>query len=226
MTEAIEARLAAVLNELRAAEAASGRVPGSVRLIAVGKRHPAALLRRAYLAGQRAFGENYLQEATAKMAALADLAELEWHFIGAIQGNKTADIAARFAWVHTVDRARTAERLSAQRPAGLPPLKLCLQINISDEPSKHGCKVADLPALVAAVRALPGLELRGLMALPAPTADYAAQRRAFAAVAALARACTPPLSELSMGTSADLRAAVAEGATMVRVGTAVFGPRA
>lgn len=226
MTEAIEARLAAVLSELRAQEAAAGRALGSVRLIAVGKRHPAALLRRAYLAGQRAFGENYLQEATAKMAELADLTEIEWHFIGAIQGNKTAEIAARFAWVHTVDRARVAERLSAQRPAGLPPLKVCVQVNISDEPSKHGCRPDELPLLAATVRSLPGLDLRGLMALPAPTADYPAQRRAFAAVAALARACTPPLGELSMGTSEDLRAAIAEGATMVRVGTAVFGSRA
>lgn len=226
MTQAIETRLAAVRSQLRAAEAACGRAPGSVRLIAVGKRQPAAALRQAYLAGQRAFGENYLQEAAGKMAELADLADLEWHFIGAVQGNKAADVAARFAWVHTVDRARIAERLNAGRPAGMAPLKVCVQVNISGEPSKHGCSAADLPALLATVRALPRLALRGLMAMPAPTPDEVAQRRAFAALAALARATTPPLDELSMGTSGDLRAAIAEGATMVRVGTAVFGPRA
>jgi PLP dependent protein len=226
MTEEVGSRLAAVLNDIRAAERAAGRAPGSVRLVAVGKRHPADMLRRAWLAGQRDFGENYVQEALSKMAALADLVGLEWHFIGAIQGNKTAEIARRFAWVHTVDRARIAERLSSQRPDTLPPLAVLLQVNISGEASKHGCAPHELPSLVAAVRALPRLALRGLMALPEPTADIAAQRRAFAALARLAGACDPPLPELSMGTTADLHAAIAEGATMVRVGTAVFGPRA
>jgi len=204
---------------------ACGRAPDSVRLVAASKTQPPAALRAAFAAGQRAFGENYLQEARAKQEALADL-PIEWHFIGAIQGNKTAEIAARFDWVHTVDRARIANRLSAQRPPGRPPLKVLIEVNISGEASKHGCAPAEVPALAATIRALPGLELVGLMSLPAPNTDEAAQRAAFAAVAELAAALDPPLPELSMGTTADYAAAIAEGATLVRLGTAVFGPRA
>ncbi|MGE0485112.1 MAG: YggS family pyridoxal phosphate-dependent enzyme [Gammaproteobacteria bacterium] len=217
-------RLAAVETAIAAAATRHGRRADAVRLVAVSKRQPAAAINEAWAAGQRRFGENYLQEALDKQDELAAL-DVEWHFIGAIQGNKTAAIAARFDWVHTVDRARIATRLNDQRPAGRPPLKVLLQVNISDEASKSGVLPADLPALVEHVRALPRLDLRGLMALPAPTVDPAAQRRAFAAVAALARACGPGLDELSIGTSDDFDAAIAEGATLVRLGTAVFGPR-
>ncbi|MCB1746269.1 MAG: YggS family pyridoxal phosphate-dependent enzyme [Gammaproteobacteria bacterium] len=220
----VAARLAAVETAIAEAARRHGRDAAAVRLVAVSKRQPAAALRAAHAAGQRRFGENYLQEAQAKQEALADL-DLEWHFIGVIQGNKTAAIAERFDWVHTVDRARIATRLNDQRPAGRAPLKVLLQVNISGEASKGGVLPAELPALVAQVRGLPQLDLRGLMALPAPHADPAAQRAAFAAVARLARECGPGLDELSIGTSDDFASAIAEGATLVRLGTAVFGPR-
>jgi PLP dependent protein len=177
--------------------------------------------------GQREFGENYLQEALDKQAGLRDL-PLTWHFIGPIQSNKTRAIAEHFSWVHSVDRLKIAERLSAQRPAGLPPLQVCIEVNVSGEASKGGVTPADLPALAAAVSKLPGLQLRGLMAIPAPTADQAAQRAAFRRVREqfeALRAHGYALDTLSMGMSGDLEAAILEGATIVRIGTALFGER-
>jgi pyridoxal phosphate enzyme (YggS family) len=184
-------------------------------------------VREAYAAGIVEFGENYLQEALEKQADLTDL-PLSWHFIGPIQSNKTRAIAEHFAWVHSVDRLKIAQRLSEQRPAGLPPLNICIQVNVSGEASKSGCTAVDLPALAQAISALPNLRLRGLMAIPEPAATFEAQRAPHRALHALferLRAEGLALDTLSMGMSADLEAAVAEGATMVRVGTAIFGAR-
>jgi pyridoxal phosphate enzyme (YggS family) len=209
--------------------AASGRSPGGVQLLAVSKTFPAEAVREAHAAGQRAFGENYVQEALAKIAALSDLrGQIEWHLIGPLQSNKTRDVAAAFDWVHSVGRLKIAERLSAQRPADLPPLQLCLQVNISGEASKSGLLPAEVAAVAIAVAALPRLELRGLMAIPEPANEQAAQRaphRALRELLAAVNASGLALDTLSMGMSADLEAAVAEGATLVRVGTAIFGGR-
>ena len=218
-------RLAELKATINVCEARHERAAGSVALVAVSKGQPVGAIERAYAAGQRAFGENYVREALIKIAALAAL-PLEWHFIGPLQGNKTAEVAANFSWVHTVDRMRIAERLSRQRPAGLPPLNVLIQVNVSGEASKHGIAAAALPALAAEVAALPHLRLRGLMTLPAPATDFGAQRAAFALLAELARASVVPLASLSMGSSNDFEAAIAEGATMVRLGTVLFGPRA
>ncbi|MCP1641658.1 pyridoxal phosphate enzyme (YggS family) [Pseudomonas citronellolis] len=188
------------------------------------KTKPAADIREAHAAGLDDFGENYLQEALGKQVELADLA-LTWHFIGPIQSNKTRPIAEHFHWVHSVDRLKVAERLSAQRPADLPPLNVCLQVNVSGEDSKSGCAPEELPALARAVAALPNLKLRGLMAIPEPTEDIAAQRAAFARLRELLTALNLGLDTLSMGMSHDLEAAIAEGATWVRIGTALFGAR-
>lgn len=218
--------LHAVLARLRAAEAAAGRPAGSVCLLAASKQQQPATLRAAAAEGQRIFGENYVQEALPKMAALADL-DLSWHFIGRLQRNKTRDIAAHFDWLHTLDRADLARRLSDQRPAGRPPLQVLIEVNVSGEASKAGVAPDAVAELAATVRALPGLCLRGLMCLPAPEDDPARQRAAFRRLrATLEGLAEPALDTLSMGTSADLEAAVAEGATIVRVGTAIFGPRA
>ena len=216
-----------VLDRIARAESAAGRPAGSVALVAVSKTRTPAEVAALHALGQRAFGESYLQEALGKLDALAELG-LEWHFIGPLQANKTRRIAERFAWVHSVDRLRVAERLDAQRPASLPPLAVCLQVNVSGEASKAGVTPAELPALAAAVAALPRLRLRGLMAIPAPEADPVRQRLPFRALRELAaslRAAGHPLDTLSMGMSDDLEAAVVEGATLVRVGTALFGPR-
>ncbi len=220
-------RLEAVRARIRAAEARFGRTPGSVRLLAVSKKQDVAAILSARDAGQLAFGENYLQEALAKQAALGD-PRLEWHFIGQIQSNKTRQIAEHFDWVHGLTTAHHAERLARQRPPGLPPLKVCLEINISGEATKGGVLPDQAATLLAACRRLPGLELVGLMCLPAPALDEAAQRHPFRALRKLRdRLASPgcPLTVLSMGMSDDLEAAVAEGATLVRVGTAIFGPR-
>lgn len=220
-------RLRTVERRIAEAAAEAGRDPASVALLAVSKTFDAAAVRALAGCGHRRFGENYLQEALAKQAALADL-RLEWHFIGPIQSNKTRAIAAHFAWVHSVDRLKVAERLSAQRPPDLPRLNVCLEVNVSGEASKAGVSPADLPALADAVSRLPGLHLRGLMAIPAPADDRPAQRAAFAAVRKLfddLRARGHALDTLSMGMSADLEAAILEGATLVRVGTALFGER-
>ena len=217
-------RLARLQESIRRCEARHGRALGSVALVAVSKRQAASAIAHALAAGQRAFGENYLQEALAKIATLS-AHPIEWHFIGPVQGNKTAEVAANFSWVHTLDRIRIAERLNHQRPAALPPLNVLIQVNVSGEDSKHGIIADALPALVAEVTVLPRLRLRGLMTMPAPSTDFGAQRAAFACLAELARASPVAMNALSMGTSDDFEAAIAEGATMVRLGTALFGPR-
>ena len=227
MTTEFADRLRAVRDRIHAAEQRFQRPPGAVRLLAVSKTQPVTAVAAMAAAGQTGFGENYVQEALDKMTELAALA-LEWHFIGPIQANKTRPIAERFAWVHSVDRLKLAERLSAQRPASLPPLNVCLQVNIDREPTKHGLDPAEVSAIAAAVAVLPRLRLRGLMAIPAPAADFAAQRPAFARLRTLQDQLTAAglaLDTLSMGMSDDLDAAIAEGATLVRVGTALFGPR-
>ena len=222
-----DGRLRAVQARITLAVAEAGRDAAAVRLLAVSKTFDAAAVRELAACGQLEFGENYLQEALEKQAALADL-PLVWHFIGPIQSNKTRAIAEAFSWVHSVDRLKIAERLSAQRPAGLPPLQVCIEVNVSGEASKGGVTAAELPALADAMAALPNLQLRGLMAIPAPTSEMASQRAAFRQVreafdALRARGHT--LDTLSMGMSADLEAAILEGATIVRVGTALFGER-
>lgn len=218
-------RLAAVRARIRRAELAAGRPNGSVRLVAVSKTQPIEALMLAYQSGQRDFGENYLQEALAKQERLAHF-DIAWHFIGPIQSNKTRPIAARFNWAHSVDRLKVAERLSEQRPADLPPLNICIQVNVSGEASKSGVTLDALPDLLAAVAQLPRLRLRGLMAIPAPSADPGRQRQAFRVLRqAFDGLADYGLDTLSMGMSDDLEAAVQEGSTLVRVGTAVFGPR-
>ena len=221
------ARWQAVMARLREAEQAAGRPENSVALLAVSKLHPAQAIRTLHAAGQAAFGENYVQEALDKMAALADL-PLQWHLIGPLQSNKTQQVAAHFDWVHSVDRLKIAQRLSAQRPSHLPPLQICLQVNIDDEDSKSGCALAELPALAEAVLALPNVRLRGLMAIPAPGNVGAHARLAKTASDLLARLpalAAQPFDTLSMGMSDDLSEAVAAGSTMVRIGTALFGAR-
>lgn len=226
MASPIADRVQRVLERIHAAEREAGRANGAVALVAVSKTQPAEAIRLAAAAGQLAFGENYLQEALAKQDALADLPELIWHFIGPIQSNKTRPIAERFDWVHTVDRLRIAERLSQQRPADKPPLNVCLQVNVSGEASKSGVSLAALPELAAAVAQLPRLRLRGLMTIPAPANGLDHQRMPFRILREAMAALAPPgLDTLSMGMSDDLEAAILEGATLVRVGTALFGPR-
>ncbi|MBT2371839.1 YggS family pyridoxal phosphate-dependent enzyme [Pseudomonas fluorescens] len=213
-----------VSDRIRAAAQAVQRDENSIHLLAVSKTKPAQAVREAYAAGMRDFGENYLQEALGKQLELTDL-PLSWHFIGPIQSNKTRAIAENFAWVHSVDRLKIAQRLSEQRPAGLPPLNICIQVNVSGEASKSGCTPADLPALAEAISALPRVKLRGLMAIPEPTDDRAAQDAAFATVRDLQASLNLALDTLSMGMSHDLESAIAQGATWVRIGTALFGAR-
>ena len=220
----IAENIAKVGERIRAAAQASGRDLDHIGLLAVSKTKPAAAVREAYAAGIRDFGENYLQEALEKQAELSEL-PLIWHFIGPIQSNKTKPIAEHFAWVHSVDRLKIAQRLSEQRPTDLPPLNICLQVNVSAEDSKSGCAPTELVALAQAVSQLPNLRLRGLMAIPEPTDDVAAQRAAFARLRELRDGLPLPLDTLSMGMSHDLDAAIAEGATWVRIGTALFGAR-
>ena len=220
----IAENIAKVGVRIREAAQASQRDCSSVGLLAVSKTKPAAAIREAHAAGLHDFGENYLQEALDKQTLLADL-PLTWHFIGPIQSNKTRPIAEHFAWVHSVDRLKIAERLSAQRPAELPPLNICLQVNVSGEASKSGCHPDELLALAQAVTRLPNLRLRGLMTIPEPTDDVAQQRAAFARLRALRDGLNLDLDTLSMGMSHDLEAAIAEGATWVRIGTALFGER-
>ncbi|EPJ8757850.1 TPA: YggS family pyridoxal phosphate-dependent enzyme [Pseudomonas putida] len=216
--------LSAISARIASAAQAAGRDPASVQLLAVSKTKPASAIREIHAAGVRDIGENYLQEALTKQQALSDL-PLIWHFIGPIQSNKTKAIAEHFDWVHSVDRLKIAQRLSEQRPAGLAPLNLCLQVNVSGEDSKSGCAPADLPALAKAVAGLPNLRLRGLMAIPEPTEDRAAQEAAFARLRQLQESLGLGLDTLSMGMSHDLEAAIAQGATWVRIGTALFGAR-
>lgn len=220
----IAENISTLAERINNAAQAVQRDPASVGLLAVSKTKPAGELREAYAAGLRDFGENYLQEALGKQSELSDL-PLIWHFIGPIQSNKTRAIAENFAWVHSVDRLKIAQRLSEQRPADLPPLNICIQVNVSGEASKSGCTPQDLPALAQAIRALPNLRLRGLMAIPEPTEDSDEQNAAFAAVRTLQDQLNLPLDTLSMGMSHDLEAAIAQGATWVRIGTALFGAR-
>ena len=223
----ISERLQAVKSRLRQAETEAGRASESVALIAVSKTQPADAIRDAHAAGQCAFGENYLQESLEKMAVLADL-PLEWHFIGPIQSNKTRPIAENFAWVHGVDRLKIAQRLSDARPADMPPLNICIEVNVSEEESKGGVEPNEVPALAEAVAQLPGLKLRGLMAIPASTNDIALQHQQFRMLRELLESLKQhglALDTLSMGMSEDFPAAIAEGATIVRIGTAIFGPR-
>ncbi|MDH4380908.1 MAG: YggS family pyridoxal phosphate-dependent enzyme [Gammaproteobacteria bacterium] len=225
MTEA-NSPLAQVQRHIAEAAEAASRRATDVTLLAVGKRQSPAAIRTLFEQGQRAFGENYLQEALPKQALLADI-DIVWHFIGRIQRNKTRDIAAHFDWVHTVDRAEVAERLSAQRPPDRAPLNCLIEVNVSGEASKGGVSPEALPALVAIMKTLPGLRLRGLMCLPAPSPDLDAQRAAFRQLRLLRdQMGDPALSLLSMGTSSDFTAAILEGADIVRIGTALFGARA
>ena len=227
----IENNLQEVMRRISGAALAVGRPAAGVRLLAVSKTFGADAVRQAHAAGQRAFGENYVQEALEKIAALADLRPgIEWHLIGPLQSNKTRAVAEAFDWVHSVDRLKVAQRLAEQRPARLPPLQLCLQVNVSGEASKSGVLPAEAAALALAVAALPRerVALRGLMAIPEPAGDFDAQRlphRALHELLAALNARGLALDTLSMGMSADLEAAVAEGATIVRVGTAIFGGR-
>lgn len=229
--EALQAQIAgsfqAVEARISAACSSANRPRDSVRLLAVSKTVSADAIATAYALGQDCFGENYLQEALSKMPALAAL-EIEWHHIGPLQSNKTAAVAEHFAWVHGVDRLKLAERLSAQRPAQLPALNVCVQVNISGEDTKSGCAPEACLDLCHAIARLPRLRLRGLMALPAPAASLAEARAPFAALRRLSeqvQASGLPLDTLSMGMSDDLDAAIAEGSTLVRVGSALFGRR-
>ena len=220
----IAKNIAKVRTRIREAAQACGRDPQTVGLLAVSKTKPAAAVREAHACGQSDFGENYLQEALNKQAELSDL-PLTWHFIGPIQSNKTRPIAEHFAWVHSVDRLKIAQRLSEQRPTQMPPLNICLQVNVSGEASKSGCTPDELPALAKAVSQLPNLRLRGLMTIPEPTSDVAQQHAACARLRQLRDDLNLELDVLSMGMSDDLEAAIAEGATWVRIGTALFGAR-
>jgi len=221
------ARLEAVRARIAAAERRAGRAPGTVRLLAVSKQQPLEAIVAAVRAGQFEFGENYAQEGVAKVEALRGR-PLTWHFIGRLQGNKTREVAEHFQWVHTVDRERIATRLDAQRPPLAPPLEVLLQVRLGDEPAKGGAMPEELPALADAVSGLPRLRLRGLMCIPPPARDEAAQRIPFRRLRGLLEELNQrghALDVLSMGMSDDLEAAVLEGATLVRIGTAVFGPR-
>lgn len=220
-----------VTRRIQKATLKAGRTPGSVHLLAVSKKQPPDRLRAAYEAGQRAFGESYVQEALDKKEALADLDAMEWHFIGPIQSNKTRQIAGAFDWVHSVDRLKIAQRLDEQRDSSLAPLNVCLQVNINNEESKSGCSLDDLTELADAIEEMPNLCLRGLMAIPDPDQPEAELRSSFRKLAnALKKLrqeapASGPLDTLSMGMSGDLEMAIEEGSTWVRVGTALFGPR-
>jgi len=223
----IFANLQAVKARMSAAAQAAGRNPDGIALLAVSKTFPPEAIRQAAEAGQRRFGESYVQEALRKIDALADL-DLEWHFIGPLQSNKTRAVAEHFAWVHSLDRLKAAQRLSAARGPQRIPLQVCIQVNVSGEQSKSGVAPDQLGELAKAVAGLPNLRLRGLMAIPEPTDDVALQRRRFSELRQLKDSLCAQgldLDTLSMGMSGDLEAAIAEGATVVRVGTAIFGER-
>lgn len=223
----IAANLQAVRGRIERAARLAGRQSRDIALLAVSKTFPAEYIAQACAAGQREFGENYVQEAVEKITLLAGL-PLEWHFIGPIQSNKTGLIAQHFQWVHSVERERIAQRLNAARPPGLPPLNVCIQINVSGEAGKSGVAPGEEAALADAIARLPRLRLRGLMTIPEPSPDAALRRRRFARLRELKDALAArgyPLDTLSMGMSDDLEAAIAEGATLVRVGTAIFGKR-
>lgn len=221
-----------ILARISAQEQRAGRQPGSVLLLAVSKTHGADRLREAYAAGARHFGENYVQEALDKIGQLSQppqpLSDITWHFIGPIQSNKTRDIAGAFDWVHSVDRLKIARRLNDQRPAHLPALNVCIQVNLSNEDSKSGVTLDEVDALCADISQLPRLQLRGLMAIPAPCQDHAQQRAVFKPLTARFQRLQqqyPAMDTLSIGMSDDFDAAIAEGSTMIRIGTAIFGAR-
>ena len=223
----ITQQLLAVEARINKACELAKRPSQQVCLVAVSKTKPLSMLLEAYDQGQRHFGENYLQDALEKISA-NPYKDIVWHFIGAVQSNKTRSIAESFAWVHTIEREKIAQRLNDQRPAELPPLKVCLQVNISSEANKSGVSLADLPSLAAKVNALPRLELAGLMCIPAANQTQAKQEQAFADMAKAQQQLQqtyPQLTALSMGMSADLELAIAHGATMVRIGTDIFGAR-
>ena len=223
----VRERLLETRNRISSAALRYGRAADSVRLIAVSKMQPADAIRAVAELGQMDFGENYLQEALPKLEALADLS-LTWHFIGQLQANKTRAVAEHFHWVHTLDRERIAVRLNEQRSVHAPPLNVCIQVSLEDEPGKGGISKTDLAALARRVLELPRLQLRGLMCIPPPREGFEAQRQSFAELADCARELREqgmPLDTLSMGMSGDLEAAVAAGATCVRIGTAIFGER-
>ena len=218
----------AASQKIRALEQEYGRPEGAVSLLAASKRQSIAKIREAAAAGLLNIGENYLQEALDKKPELADLPQLVWHFIGPIQSNKTRGIAETFDWVHSVDRAKIAKRLNDQRPAGKGPLNVCVQVKLSAEESKSGTKSSEASELCQQIAELPNLTLRGLMAIPAATDDEATQHRAFSIMAYLCQSLQtshPDMDTLSMGMSNDYAAAIAEGSTMIRLGTALFGPR-
>ena len=218
----ITQRLQLIRDQICEAECCYNRQPNSVLLLAVSKTKPAEAIAAAYQAGQRHFGENYLQEALKKQQELGAYA-ITWHFIGPIQSNKTKALATHFDWVHSVDSLKIAQRLSDQRPPHLPPLAICLQVNISDEPSKSGISLDDLPQLCAQITKLPNLKLRGVMAIPAPQPDFEQQRSPYKKL--YQAGAKLELETYSFGMSGDLTAAIAEGSTIVRIGTALFGDR-
>jgi hypothetical protein len=223
----IEKNLNEIHARIAAAARAAGRDPESILLLAVSKKKPASDIRDAFRYGQLDFGENYLQEALQKMRELDDL-DIRWHFIGAIQSNKTRSIAEAFDWAHCIDRLKIAQRLSEQRPPSMAPLNVCIQVNIDHETSKAGIDLSELPGLARAIAALPGIRLRGLMTIPAPHPDFDAQRPAFARLAEALAALQQQgidCDTLSMGMTQDMEAAIAEGSTLVRIGTAIFGER-
>ena len=227
MSTSVSANLAQVRKRIALACHAAGRSPDSVQLLAVSKTMPAQAVRDAYAAGQLAFGENYIQEGVDKIASLADL-PLVWHCIGPVQSNKTKLVAENFAWVHSIDRLKIAERLSAQRPAHLPPLQVCLQVNVDGGSNKSGVAPTELLALANAVAQLPQLQLRGIMTIPEPADTEAAARAVHHQAHTLFESLNASglkLDTLSMGMTSDLEAAIAEGSTCVRVGTAIFGAR-
>ncbi len=226
----IENNITVVQRRLQQAARDAGRNPEDTLLLAVSKTRSSAQVSLAQASGIRSFGENYLQEASDKISQLSDQ-KLDWHFIGPLQSNKTRQVAEQFAWVHTVDRLKIAQRLSTQRPATMPALNICLQINIDNEESKSGFSPDQARSMAAIIAQLPNLRLRGLMAIPRPRATMAEQQQPFAQLAALQKEINSTLDNcekldtLSMGMSADLEAAIAEGATIIRVGTDIFGPR-
>jgi pyridoxal phosphate enzyme (YggS family) len=221
----ISQRLKQIRSQINDAELAYNRRPGSVLLLAVSKTKPAEDIAAAYRSGQRHFGENYLQEALRKQQELGAY-DITWHFIGPIQSNKTRPLATHFDWVHSVDSLKIAQRLSDQRPTHLPPLNICLQVNISDEQTKSGIALAELPQLYEQIAKLPNLKLRGVMAIPAPQQDFEQQRQPYKALyQAVAELKRPELDTFSFGMTGDLKAAIAEGSTIVRIGTALFGER-
>lgn len=222
----IKQRLAKINSQIRHAEFAAGREKGSVALLAVSKTKPASDIVSAYQSGQRHFGESYLQEALQKQHELASF-NISWHFIGPIQSNKTKAIATNFSWVHSVDRLKIAKRLSEQRPKHLPALNICLQVNISAEESKSGVKLDELAQLIAEVSDLPNLKLRGVMTIPEPESNYDAQCKPYQMLyQAVQQLKYPDIDTFSFGMTGDLKAAIAEGSTIVRIGTALFGARA